>query len=604
MSGAIEAFEAGLLALGYSVRGDHETPDQRMARKVLAAATRADPTLADGWLGRLAAGDRALGVYEGLWRCAERIGATLGRYGLHAENLNVVYESGMLITAPLRSADAAGAAYIAALCRAGRFDDAAAVFTDSLGADNPLITFAAAALYYQTQRWPQVVDTARVLRDYGADVVISAAARALTGHAQACLGLHKAAIATATDPLPNGKTITEILPASTAAVSYFVGAAHRALGQETEATEALRTALVADPGHGAARAMLTDPQVHLVTIDQAVIDSRSDPWDPDTAADPAELAREQQVGNRDELLAAADAELARQIGLADVKRQVEKLKASVRINNARTAKGLPPAMRSHHLVFTGPPGTGKTTIARVIAQLYCGLGVLPQAKVLEVKRADFVAGFLGQTAAKTDALIDAALDGVLFIDEAYTLIQTGLSGGDAFGREAVDTLLARMENDRHRLMVIIAGYDDEINRFLAANEGLASRFPKRINFPSYDAAELVDIAAAFAAETESTLDPEASAVLLKACTYLAAHHSDGAGAGGGARRRLIDVAGNARFIRNVIEDAMEELALRLGTGADVDDLDAPAMTTITAADMRAALNTVIATAVKGNVTWD
>ena len=168
---------------------------------------------------------------------------------------------------------------------------------------------------------------------------------------------------------------------------------------------------------------------------------------------------------------------------------------------------------------------------------------------------------------------------MLFIDEAYTLIQTGLSGGDAFGREAVDTLLARMENDRDRLMVIIAGYDDEIDRFLSSNEGLASRFPRRIRFPSYSPAELAAIASAMAADKDSTIAPDAIAILERVCADLAQrevlvdengkmhklsdeHRAPGA-APAGKRRRVLDVAGNGRFIRNVVEDAFGEQMYRI-----------------------------------------
>jgi SpoVK/Ycf46/Vps4 family AAA+-type ATPase len=185
------------------------------------------------------------------------------------------------------------------------------------------------------------------------------------------------------------------------------------------------------------------------------------------------------------------------------------------------------------------------------------------------------------------------MDGVLFIDEAYTLIQTGLSGGDAFGQEAVDTLLARMENDRDRLVVIIAGYDGEIERLLAANDGLASRFAKRIRFDSYTPAELGEIGGVIAAKRDSALSDEAMAVLVEACTTL---YEQRRVDGGGATRRAIDIAGNGRFVRNVIEMAEEEREFRLtgeGSNLDLDDLDEAALMRIEAQDMRRALTEVL-----------
>ncbi|SHS54488.1 type VII secretion AAA-ATPase EccA [Mycobacteroides abscessus subsp. abscessus] len=211
---------------------------------------------------------------------------------------------------------------------------------------------------------------------------------------------------------------------------------------------------------------------------------------------------------------------------------------------------------------------------------------------MEAKRQDFVGQHLGSTAIKTDALIDSAMDGVLFIDEAYTLIQTGLSGGDAFGREAVDTLLARMENDRDRLVVIIAGYDGEIDRFLAANDGLASRFTKRIRFESYTPTELGDIGRVIARSRDSDLSDAAYDELVASCAAL---YSAEAVDQTGQIRRKVDLAGNGRFVRNVIEVAEEEREFRLSEehGLAVDELDEDALRRIESADMKAALDTVL-----------
>jgi SpoVK/Ycf46/Vps4 family AAA+-type ATPase len=214
--------------------------------------------------------------------------------------------------------------------------------------------------------------------------------------------------------------------------------------------------------------------------------------------------------------------------------------------------------------------------------------------VIEAKRQDFVGQHLGSTAIKTTALIDQAMDGVLFIDEAYTLIQTGLSGGDAFGRESVDTLLARMETDRDRLVVIIAGYDAEIDRFLAANEGLASRFTKRIRFASYTPAELGDIGRLIARTRDSELTEAAYEELVSACTALYQGQSvDSAG----KSHRNIDLAGNGRFVRNVIESAEEEREYRLSEryGTDLEGLDEQQLMRIDLADVKAALDSVVGT---------
>jgi SpoVK/Ycf46/Vps4 family AAA+-type ATPase len=182
----------------------------------------------------------------------------------------------------------------------------------------------------------------------------------------------------------------------------------------------------------------------------------------------------------------------------------------------------------------------------------------------------------------------------LFIDEAYTLIQTGLSGGDAFGREAVDTLLARMENDRARLVVIIAGYDAEIDRFLASNEGLSSRFTKRIRFPSYTPPELGDIARLTARSRDSELSSEAYDELVAVCSRLCADESPDQE---GNMRKSIDLAGNGRFVRNVIEASEEERAFRLteSHGASLNSLDEDDLRFIELGDVKAALGSILAT---------
>ena len=166
-------------------------------------------------------------------------------------------------------------------------------------------------------------------------------------------------------------------------------------------------------------------------------------------------------------------ELNSLIGLSRVKKEVESLRNFVIVQKQREQNGLKTTSVSYHCVFSGSPGTGKTTVARIVAGIYKDLGILKKGHLVEVQRSDLVGEYVGQTAPKTNAKIDEALDGVLFIDEAYTLAQ-----GDKndFGAEAIATLLKRMEDDRERLVVILAGYDNEIKQFIDMNPGLQSRF--------------------------------------------------------------------------------------------------------------------------------
>lgn len=242
----------------------------------------------------------------------------------------------------------------------------------------------------------------------------------------------------------------------------------------------------------------------------------------------------------------AEKQLNALIGLSSVKQEVITFRNFLRIQNERKKKGLSVPPTSYHLVFSGNPGTGKTTIARIMAQILKSLGVISSGHLVEASRSDLVAGYMGQTAIKTNKVIDSALNGVLFIDEAYTLSR---SSENDFGQEAIDTLLKRMEDDRDRLVVIIAGYTDEIKNFVNSNPGLASRFNRYINFPDYTENELEEIFKLLVDKYDYVLN-ESGRKALTECVEKAVRKKD-------------SHFGNGRFVRNLFEKTIERQANRL-----------------------------------------
>ncbi|WTT40498.1 AAA family ATPase [Kitasatospora sp. NBC_00085] len=261
------------------------------------------------------------------------------------------------------------------------------------------------------------------------------------------------------------------------------------------------------------------------------------------------FAPEEREGGERELDEAL-AELARMVGLEPVKRQVRALSAQLRMSRLRAAQGLPVQPPKRHFVFSGPSGTGKTTVARILGRVFHALGLLSGDHLVEAQRADLVGEFLGQTAVKANELIDSALDGVLFIDEAYSLSNSGYSKGDAYGDEALQVLLKRAEDNRDRLVVILAGYPEGMNRLLATNPGLNSRFTTRVDFPSYRPGELTAIGAALAGRDGDGWDEDAAEELASICAHV-------------VREGWIDDLGNGRFIRTLYEKSCAYRDLRL-----------------------------------------
>ena len=260
-------------------------------------------------------------------------------------------------------------------------------------------------------------------------------------------------------------------------------------------------------------------------------------------SEPVPLKEEDRKKRLDELVS----ELETLVGLEEVKNEVHSLINLINIRQLRKKKGLPSPDMSYHMVFTGSPGTGKTTVARLIASIYKELGVLSKGGLVEVDRSGLVAGYVGQTALKVTEVINKALGGVLFIDEAYSLSSPGAAND--FGGEAIDTLVKLMEDHRDDLVVIVAGYTKEMNEFLQTNTGLISRFNKFIEFKDYNEDDLIAIMYSMAEKMEMKLEDKA---VEKIRTYLS-------GMDEGVKR----IFGNARGIRNLFEKMLVGQANRL-----------------------------------------
>ncbi len=255
------------------------------------------------------------------------------------------------------------------------------------------------------------------------------------------------------------------------------------------------------------------------------------------------------------------------VGLTSVKRLVRELHAFIVIQRERALRGLSAEPMVLHMVFKGNPGTGKTTVARILGRIFKATGVLQKGHLVECERADLVGEYIGHTAQKTREQVKRAIGGILFVDEGYSLAR---GGEKDFGKEAIDTLVKAMEDHKDELVLILAGYLDEMQQFLESNPGLQSRFPIQITFPDFTLEELMEIADLMLAKRQYTLTVEArQALRAKLQRYRRFPYGD-------------ENAGNARLVRNIIERAMRRQALRLVERSSRSRAD---LQTIEAADL-------------------
>ena len=534
-------------------------------------ATEIDPSMADAWLGRIAAGDEELSTLQLLYAYGARLHRETNRLGAR---LSASIKAGPYLAISVTESSHAGLALASALVDDGQFEKAGALLKDSALLDtwenHQWQQYLQAYLMFATQRWPDVISVAATVLPPQAIIMsaVTASTNALAAHAAAHLGQARVALdwadrvdlaagrgnsAEARRHQLTDTAVTAIdpnqFPLIAADLAYIRGMAHRQLGEEDKAQIWLSKATINGALIEAAKEALADRSLALVVTDEETINTRSNRWDVTTERSQQDRREEQNEELRETLLAEGRALLNNQVGLSEVKRAVAEIEDQIEVRGLRIAAGLPVTNQTNHMLLVGPPGTGKTTTAEALGKIYAGLGIVRHPEIIEVKRADFCGEHIGASGPKTNELIARSLGRILFMDEFYSLVERHHDGRpDMIGMEAVNQLLVALEVHRFDFCFIGAGYEKEVDEFLTVNPGLAGRFNRKLRFASYAPDELVEIAIRYGEPRATVIEPAAREALNMACKTLRAYLAPDGTHG-------IDVMQNGRFARNVVERA-------------------------------------------------
>lgn len=593
---ARRALSAAYSAAGFSINGrpGSNPPDKALARKLFVTARKADPDMADTWLGMVQIGDGRSSTYEQLVSNSSRIGTDLAHLGLNPAAIGARVQIDDYVAVDLVDGASAELAWIAAIINEGNLQATETQIQAAFGPagaptsqptpttydvawhlltqrKSPPFRYLQASLATRVKRWDDVLAAVGDAKDWPMAIKqeLRCAATLLAAQAAAWLGLTESAI---DDAKRAASDATSIAVAADARVIEAL--VYRYQGKETDANTALTDVVARFHGtQGAryAREALANERIGLLKSDPQAIASRTDRWDPSTETTAAQRHETRAASAAKELVQASEARLKSLVGQEAMKTEMRIIRADVKVTLFRSRQGLEAPPPSQHAIFHGPPGTGKTESATSFAEWLCGYRLISNPKPLVFRRETVLGQHLGESEAKITALIDKAIEEgrLLFCDEFQEMFQEGMAGGDAFGNAVLSGLMAAMENERHQLVVAVAGYRRGVEAVLDRNDGMRSRFAAEIPFTGFDPGELLTITERMAAANNIELATEAKELALQTYTTLYSHVGY---TQYGDEARGTDLAANARYVRNLVERAKKIHSARIAdvVGEDFD----------------------------------